>query len=294
MGKIKKIYLYFLIVGLCLVFYWYEIYVPKNFTDTQSIEYIAQKGQGDEEISTDLQSLGIIHNKYFFRIYVLVSNQHAKIKAGKYILSKSMSAKQIVDKMVKGEVVKEKITIIEGWDLQDIKNAFVDKKLCSKTDFNIQVDNSLLGYIFPDTYDIGFTDNCQTITQKAKNNFEKKLTADLRAEIIKQKKTISDIVIMASLIEKEVRSLNDKKIVSGILWKRIAIGMPLQVDVHKETYKIYGLPNNAICNPGIDSIIAAIYPTKSNYLYYLSAKDGTTIFSKTLAEHNIAIAKYLR
>ena len=122
---------------------------------------------------------------------------------------------------------------------------------------------------------------------------------------------------MASILEKEVVSLHDKKIVAGILWKRIANGVPLQVDstinyiTQKNnasvsvkdtdidspynTYKYSGLPKGPISNPGIDSIMAAIYPTKSQYWYYLSA-DGTgkTIFSQTLEEHAAAIAKYLK
>jgi len=122
---------------------------------------------------------------------------------------------------------------------------------------------------------------------------------------------------MASMIEKEVQTPEDKKMVSGILWKRITEGMPLQVDAtvnyitgkHDKgvqikdtvidspynTYKYYGLPKGPISNPGMDSIQAAIYPQKSVYWYYLSAtKTGETIFSKTLEEHNLAISKYLK
>ena len=144
-------------------------------------------------------------------------------------------------------------------------------------------------------------------------NFDKKLTPELRTQIQKQKKTIFEIITMASMIEKEVRSLNDKKIVSGILWKRISIGMPLQLDATinyitdkndpgvaikdtkidspYNTYKYKGLPKGPISNPGIDSTTAAIYPTQTKYWYYLT--DGTTIFSETLQQHNEAKAKYL-
>ena len=133
----------------------------------------------------------------------------------------------------------------------------------------------------------------------------------MRTEIANQKKSIFDIVTMASLLEKEVSTLSDKKIVSGILWKRLSISMPLQLDstiiyitgnpnisakdklVNSpyNTYKYYGLPKGPISNPGIDSITAAIYPTQTNYLYYLT--DGKTIFSETLEEHNAAKAEYL-
>ena len=122
---------------------------------------------------------------------------------------------------------------------------------------------------------------------------------------------------MASLLEKEVKTLSDKKIVSGILWKRLNADMPLQLDSTVNfatgksdascslkdtqinspynTYKCYGLPKGPISNPGIDSILAAIYPKSTDYWYYLSASGtGQTIFSKTLDEQNSAKVKYLR
>ena len=148
------------------------------------------------------------------------------------------------------------------------------------------------------------------------DNFDKKITPELREEIQQQGKTIFEIVTMASLIEKEVREKEEKEIVSGILWKRLENKIPLQVDatityitgkkttkISKEetqidspynTYKYLGLPPGPICNPGIDSIEAAIYPKSSEYWYYLSTAEGKVIFSKTLEEHNLAKAKYLK
>ena len=145
------------------------------------------------------------------------------------------------------------------------------------------------------------------------SNFRKKLTPELRLEIANQKKSIFDIVTMASLLEKEVRTLDDKKIASGILWKRLGVGMPLQLDatvnyitgksdasvLFKDakidspynTYKYKGLPKGPISNPGIDSIMAAIYPIQTKYWFYLS--DGITHFSETLQQHNAAKRRYL-
>jgi len=147
-------------------------------------------------------------------------------------------------------------------------------------------------------------------------NFDEKITPDLRKEITKQKKTIFEIITMASLIEKEVAMDEDRAIVSGILWKRIKLGIPLQVDATityitgknntkislndtkinspYNTYKYRGLPPGPIANPGIAAIRAAIFPKSSPYLFYLSAPDGRTIFSKTLEEHNTAKTRYLR
>jgi UPF0755 protein len=145
-------------------------------------------------------------------------------------------------------------------------------------------------------------------------NFDSKIDDSLMAEIKRQGKSLHEIIIMASLIEKEVKTYEDKKLVSGVLWNRESIGMPLQscstityitgkkavstedtkIDSPYNTYLYYGLPLGPISNPGLDSIKAAIYPKKSDYFYFLSTPEGETIFSKTLIEHNIAKEKYLK
>jgi len=176
---------------------------------------------------------------------------------------------------------------------------------------------SLEGYLFPDTYEVAYGEELEDIVEKMLDNFDKKLSQRLRnLGITKQGKTVFEIITMASLIEKEVKSLEDKKIVSGILWKRINAGIGLQVDatvtyitgkkstrVSKQeteidslynTYKYRGLPLGPISNPGLESIEAATYPQSSDHWYYLSAPDGETIFSKTLEEHNIAKAEHLK
>jgi UPF0755 protein len=175
---------------------------------------------------------------------------------------------------------------------------------------------NLEGYIFPDSYKIRKEETIEDIINKTLQNFDKKVTPELRQEIEKQNKTIFEIITMASLLEKEVKTLEDKKIVSGILWKRLENNMPLQVDATisfitgkkdanisieetkidspYNTYKYKGLPLGPISNPGLESIIAAIYPESSDYWYYLSTPEGETVFSKTLEEHNIAKAKYLK
>jgi UPF0755 protein len=146
------------------------------------------------------------------------------------------------------------------------------------------------------------------------SNFSKKLNTGLREQIISQKKTVFEIITMASVIEKEVRTMDDKKIVSGIFWKRLETDMALQscatvnyitgkndpgvslkdleIDSPYNTYKYRGLPKGPISNPGLDSILSAIYPDQSKYWYYLSTSTGKIIFSKTFAEHRAAQAKY--
>jgi UPF0755 protein len=314
---------------LTILFVVFEIYVPVNPFSHETITYTATKGLGDDEIAKDLEKLRIIRSNYFFRMYVMVSLQHSSLQAGKYNLSPRMSAYQIVKKLAQGDVVKNKITILEGWDKIDVANYLEQKGICKKDDFLVfvQEDHSqgfdflkgnpkgadLEGYLFPDTYEITEGESCEDILDIILSNFNRKLTPELRNQIVSQNKSIFDIITMASMIEKEVKTMEDKKIVSGILWKRLSIGMPLQLDATinyitekndpgvlikdtkidspYNTYKYRGLPKGPISNPGIDSILAAINPTVTQYWFYLS--DGITHFSKTLEEHNIAKAKYL-
>lgn len=325
----KAFYAIGIILVLILFFACFEIYVPANPLSSQTTVYTVQKGYGDTKIANDLQKLGIINNSYLFKFYVIASFQHSSLQAGDYNLSPKMSIYQIAKKMASGNSIKDNLVILEGWDIGDIAKYLQSKKICdqnefislSQKDYSDKFDfladkpkkASLEGYLFPDTYEISKDETCQDVLNMMLANFDKKLTSALRAEIAKQKKPIFDIVTMASMIEKEVRGLDDKKIVSGILWKRIAIGMPLQldstvnyitngndpsvsikatkIDSPYNTYMYPGLPKGPISNPGIDSITAAVYPKKTNYWYWLS--DGTTHFSETLDQHNTAKAKYL-
>ena len=302
----------------CFLF-WQEISIPKQTTCASEQVFSIERGQGAKEIAFNLQEQGFINDALLFRVYVLSANKSKQLKAGDYMLSSCMAIPGIVESFVSGDIIRQEITIIEGWSLQDIAEYFEDKKICSEQEFHKFVsenfDKELEGYLFPDTYYIYEAMSIEQIVKIILENFDAKLTQDLRQEIGKQDKTIYDIITMASLIEKEVRTMEDKKIVSGILWKRMEIGMPLQVDATisyitgkntttvfrselqidspYNTYKYLGLPKTPICNPGIESITAAIYPEKSEFWYYLSTPEGETIFSSTLEQHNIAKAKYL-
>lgn len=334
----------------------FEVFLPEDFSNSKEIYYSLNKGSSFNDVSAELAKRGIIKNALFFNLYTIFSLNYSKLQAGNYNLSSSMSIADIVKKLSSGSIVKNKITIIEGWDIADIANNVEEKHIYSKEDFILATKNDwstciasaqpstqliecsgfsfdfikdlsaqagkpknmdLEGYIFPDTYYISENSFPKELINVALSNFDKKLTPELRQEITKQKKSVFQIVTMASMIEKEVRSLEDKKIVAGILWKRIKEGIPLQVDATVNyatgknsekvaisdtkidspynTYKYYGLPKGPISNPGIDSILAAIYPEKTDYWYYLTADEtGKTIFSKTLDEHIANQIKYFR
>jgi len=319
--------------AILFLFLAWEIFVPQSLRSVPESVVTIPKGIGYKDISLELKEQGIFKNTLAFNVYVVVSGNYSRLQSGSYNLSPSMSLFAIVRKLSSGDVMKEKITIPEGWNINQIAQYFEQKQIFSAKEFLDVADKdwsgefeflkdkpkklSLEGYIFPDTYYLSINTTLEEFLKIALDNFSKKVGSDLLVEIKEQRKSVFEIVTMASMIEKEVILPADKKIVSGILWKRIQEGMPLQVDATVNyvtgkkdsrvslgdtkvdspynTYKYYGLPKGPIANPGIESILAAIYPTKTDYWYYLSARDtGKTIFSKTLDEHNLAIVKYLR
>lgn len=171
------------------------------------------------------------------------------------------------------------------------------------------------GYLFPDTYLFELTSTGPAIVKTMRENFDKKI-APLAASIAGSSHSLSDIVTMASLVEKEARTPEDRRIIAGILWKRLELGMPLQVDAvfgyiqNRDTYspsfadlKIEspyntylhpGLPPGPIANPGFDSLEAVLHQTSSDYLYYLTGKDGNMYYAVTYATHLANQRKYLK
>jgi len=346
MNKIATTLFLLVLLSLAFVFIgWQRIYLPLDSSDTAEKLFLVEKGRGIFEIASDLEEEQIIKCKFSFTVYSFLTDQQNNLQAGEYSLNSSMTIPEISSKIASGEVIKEAITIPEGWNLRDMAWYFENRgmfqaeelfelvgfplidyskatDLPKPKDFSSQFDFlkdkpkavGLEGYLFPDTYFVSRPE-LKGIVINMLYNFGERFDQELRNETEKQGKTIFEVLTMASLVEKEVRTLEDKEKVSGILWKRIENSFPLQVDatiiyiigkkttkVSKEetkidspynTYKYRGLPLGPICNPGLESILAVLYPESSEFWYYLSTPEGETIFSKTLEEHNIAKAKYL-
>jgi UPF0755 protein len=300
----KSYFTFFAILFFIFCFFYWGIFLPKSHSFEEKIFFV-KKGEGLFEISKNLEKEGLIKNRIFFLVYIIFQRKEKSLISGAYSLSPSMNVKEIAKIITSGKIKTVKITIPEGYTIKDI-----EEKL------NIKIENKALeGYLFPDTYYLPFGFLAEDLIKVMRENFENKI-APYKKDIEARGKTIHQILTLASLLEKEVKTKEDKELVAGILWKRLKFGMPLQVDatityltgkkttkIGKEdleidspynTYKYKGLPPGPICNPGLESILAAIYPKDSDYWYYLSTPEGKTIFSKTLKEHNVAKAQYLQ
>lgn len=197
------------------------------------------------------------------------------------------------------------VTIPEGFSVRQIGETFEKLGIFSKEDF-VKTAQNEEGYLFPDTYRFYKTAKPEDIVKRMKDNFSKKVAPDVSR----------DVIILASLLEEEVKSTEDRKVVAGILLKRLKLGMGLNVDAALtyvlgkasneltaedlkydslyNTYKYRGLPPGPISNPGLDAISAALNPAPSPYFYYLTDKEGKTHYAATLEEHALNKRKYLR
>jgi UPF0755 protein len=285
------------------------------------------RGENVFQIANDLKAEGYVSSKVFFVYEVLATGNFKKLKAGEYAFE-GESQRRIIDKLASGETLTKSVTVVPGWDISDVANELKgsgvegwqrleDLKAADlKRDFDFLGDApgnaGLEGYLYPDTYQTGTKQTATDLARTMLGNFGTKLSPQLRQEILAQGKNVADVLNMAAMLEKEVKTLADKRTVAGILWKRLDAKMPLQVDstllyykagtagaIDKEsespynTYRYSGLPAGPICNPGIESITAAVEPAESPYWYYLSAKDGTTVFAKNYGDHLINKAKYI-
>jgi UPF0755 protein len=275
---------------------------------------VIEKGLGSDETAQVLKDNGIINNKWGFVFYLWIKGYVNHIQAGEYLLNPEMSVSRIAKIIVNGEVNKNyvEITIPEGWDIKKIEARLKENGVLDD-DAKIPTENE--GYLFPDTYYFYKNSSVEMVVEKMYDNFLKKAGEISEDLLTDSSNKLRDAVIMASVIEKEVKTNEDKAIVSGIFWKRIKKGIPLQscatiayiLGVNKaqytyedtriqspyNTYLNYGLPAGPISNPGISSIKAALNPQKTDYLYFLNASDGTIIYSRTAEEHNQNKEKYI-
>lgn len=348
MKIIRKLVRVLIIFIILFVFYGLVlIYLPGEDGDKLAFEIAA--GKGVNQISRDLYQNGLIKNKLVFEIYVWARGVENKIQAGEYELNRGINIYNLVNKLISGESLsrEKNITIIEGWNLRNIQKYLEEQgfaevgdlsywagfpavdywehlDLPPRYDFSEEYDFleskpkniSLEGYIFPDTYRVYRHASTEDIIRKALDNFNQKLTEELRQEIKRQGRTIHEVITLASIVEKEAGSGENKKMVADIFLRRLAAGIPLQsdatvnyvtlknitrpsledteVDSSFNTYKYRGLPLGPISNPGLESIEAVLYPRANNYWYFLTTPEGEFIYSKTHDEHVANKQKYLR
>ena len=252
-------------------------------------------GEQVSSILSELKNNNAIRSEFTLKVFIKILKRNSDVISGDYLIKSNSPVWVVAWQLSRGyhNIEPIKITFREGLTNEQIASILVGKLPSFKKDLFLSSIEGKQGYLFPDTYFFYPLDTTEEIVKKFSNDFEVR-TRKISTQINSSNKNFSDILTMASILEGEAGGPEDIKIISGILWKRILLGMPLQVDIDKFTYTQKGLPNNPLNNPGLVSIEAALTPESSSYLYYLHDKNGRVHYASNFEEHKININNYLK
>lgn len=297
-----------LLLFIILNFYFTKWQAPNPFPAHTLVT--VERGDGLTKIANDYESKQIVRSAFWLKVFVVLLGGEKRIVAGDYYFPTSINVFGVAKMLHQGKfgLIPVRVTIHEGLSSFEIADLLVQSlPAFNKEDFLDEVDRDKLeGYLFPDTYFFMPNAKASDVILTMRETFAREFQT-YEEDFLKSGKTLEEIVTMASIIEGEGNNLESKRMISGILWRRLRIDMPLQVDapfkyyngknsytLSKEdlaedhpynTYKNKGLPAGPINNPGIDSIRASIAPTASTYLYFMSDKSGNTYYAKDFEGH---------
>lgn len=327
---ISAITLMIIIMVSIVIVYFSTIKHP--FTLSENTVYTIKEDETLYSIIDDLNNKGLLKNKLLLKAYVKLNKINSNIVAGDYDIANGTSFEQFVKNIIEGQQSTSitKVTIPEGYTIDEIAEVLEKKAVISKDDFIEAVKNyklpsfvkvssekrySLEGYLFPDTYKFKKGTTAKQIIDTMVNRFEEVLSqveSETNTKIDKDK--IEQIVNIASMVEKEAQVDDERNTISSVVYNRLKIDMKLRIDAtvlyaighHKDvvtlsdveidspfnTYYVDGLPVGPICNPGKKSLIAAMNPKTTNYLFYFSKNDGTHFFTSDENEFESEKKKY--
>ena len=322
----------FLILGALTYGYFYVKDCLQGYPTGNDIEVTIPQGASGADAGEILKEKGIIRDSIVFRFAMKQYLKSGRILPGTYTFNPKESMSEIIEKLEKGSISLNLVTIPEGLTIKEIAEIFSKKGLCSKDEFmeaiktnkftvNGEELKDVEGFLLPNTYDIPKEYTPFQIAEMMIKSFDKKITP-----IYLEKKgklpvdlTLKEIVTLASLVEREASVPEERPIIAGVYYNRLKIGMKLECDAtiqyalgHQKkellysdleidspynTYKYEGLPPGPIANPGEESLKAVLNPSQHNYYFYVLngiKNNGTHVFSETAREHENAVNKYLR
>jgi UPF0755 protein len=286
-------------------------------------------GSSTRAIAERLLAAGVVSDPLTWRAAILLSGDATRLKAGEYRFDQPMTAMQVIDKIVRGDVYFVSITFPEGLTIAEMAKIYESEGFGpAKTFADVARDpapirdldpaaEDLEGYLFPETYALPRKTTPAALVRQMVDRFKKVLTPELRQAAEARGLSVRQAVTLASIVEKETAKPEERPTVAAVYTNRLRIGMPLQADptvvyamqlsgtyrgnLSKDdlmmdssynTYRYPGLPPGPIAAPGKGSLEAAIQPADADFLYFVSRNDGSHEFAKTLAEHNRNVQKY--
>jgi len=285
------------------------------------------KGESMTSAARRLSRSGVIANFLAFILYAELTGQVRHIKPGDYAFKGGEGIPEVLHHLVNGDFMVVTITIPEGMTVHQIGERLQAAGLACDSLFDRTALNGRLsqalglgalgaeGFLFPATYHFSPLATSDQILAAMLERFYSVLTPQVEGRMFELGMSVRQLVTMASIVEKEARVPGERPVIASVFYNRLALGMPLQSDPTAQynyagevepaaaairaasafnTYTIPDLPPGPIANPGLDSIQAALYPAHTAYLYFVARKDGTHIFSRSLKEHERAIAEVKR
>jgi UPF0755 protein len=309
---------------LFLAYIGIQLFVPSNIGSKQ-IEIEIPEGSTYKQAIYILAKNNLIRDRNLFILLGKIVGIDKKVRAGYYVFWGNMSPLQVFKKLKDGKIIENEITIVEGDSLLEIGRKLASNKIIPLNDFNaLSIDRNFLrslgidapsleGYLYPQTYKFPKGAKPVAVLKLMVNKMRDEFTDDLRKRAEEMGWSENEVLTLASIIEREAKTDEERPLISAVYHNRIKKGMPLQSDptaiygvksyrykitkndLRKKTayntYVIKGLPPGPIASPGIKSIQASLYPAKVPYIYFVSKNDGTHYFSKTLSEHIAAIKR---
>lgn len=303
----------FLIGVLVFLLYFVTLAAPLDFPSGSYMK--VSKGDSATVVAKNLAERHLIRSQKIFVLGTYLLDQ-GQITPGEYFFPSPQNVITVARRLIRGdfELVPIRVTIPEGTTVRQMEDLFTKKLADFDSATFVELAQSKEGYLFPDTYFFLPGSDPVEMVESMESNFKNRI-ASIATTTGASKRSLHDLVIMASLLEKEASDMKSRRMIAGILWHRIDIGMLLQVDAvfpyiigkntfevsledlrvdsPYNTYKYKGLPVGPINNPGLDSIIAAATPIKSSYVYYLSDSNGNFHYATTYAQHLVNKKKYV-
>ncbi|MBI2484802.1 endolytic transglycosylase MltG [Candidatus Uhrbacteria bacterium] len=308
-----------LIALLLVVFFGWlvirELWLRDPAADAVEKTVMVEQGSGVSFIAELLKDEDIIESPFLFKVYAKLLRVEGRLQPGAFSLKSGMSTHDVLRRMTDPTATELTLTFPEGWTLAKMGDYLEAEGVTTRAAWDAVATRDLEGYLFPDTYRFLKGVIPEDMVKRLRREMDEKLE-ELAPALEASGRTTHEILTMASILEQEVRSPEDRRLVADLFWRRLDIGMALQadstvnyvtgkdtpsisyadrdIDSPYNTYKYRGLPPGPISNPGLDAIRAALEPAANPYFFFLTDAEGKVYYAKTLEEHNVNKARYLR
>ncbi len=314
-----------IVCALAAGFIWYLAQVARPISLVAPVSVVVPADSGTEGAIQALYDGGVIRSRLAMAIHLVLTGRRTELHAGTYMFNGDLTLPMVLNIVTKKQSLQGEveITLLEGWTAKQMAEPLSQNLQFSADDYIAAIETpanftqdwldearrlgTLQGFLFPDTYRFFVDASASDVITNQLDNFDQRFTEQMKTDLAVSGRSLYDAVTLASIVEKEAQSSEDKKIVAGIFWKRIDASKALesdatinyiteksdetpsygdlQVESAYNTYRNVGLPPTPICNPGLDSLMAVVYPTPSDYWFFLTTPDDEMKYSATYEEH---------